>query len=177
MRLRNTILTAGILFTASDARAARMCLPCMAGYYLNSDTNSQCRHCAAGTYQDEMGKGSCKPCPAGTYQDNTGQVSCKPCGTIATTGKTYCPVGTNTTDWSCRSSALGGSYQYSGYFGEAYKTNNGGHCHCRRKDQTGAWSSWVFIYDRSSGGCSGACGSNCAEEVASKWRWGDTVRW
>ncbi|MDR1477242.1 MAG: hypothetical protein LBI17_03910 [Rickettsiales bacterium] len=126
-------------------------MPCITGTYSDNSTSGECKPCAAGTYQNEMAKSSCKACPAGTYQDETGQIGCKPCGTIASTGKTYCPSATNTTDWSC----------------------NGRDCHCRRKDQAGAWSSWVFY------GVIGNCSKDCGVYFCSAGIsvWGDKARW
>jgi hypothetical protein len=194
MRLRKTILmTIAAMATASSTQAAKICQACPPGTYSSADTNNQCKPCAVGTYQNEMGQSSCKPCdagtyqnqigqvsciacPAGQYQDSIGQANCKVCDTIVTTGKTYCPSATNTTDWSCRTSTLGSANQNSGYFGEAYKINSGQYCHCRRTDQTGAWSSWVYNYvnDYNHDGCSAACAAWCSIFVST---WGGGARW
>jgi hypothetical protein len=99
MKLRTTLSIAALALAASDANAAKQCLPCSAGSYSNSSTGSSCRTCAAGYYQNEAAQGSCKACPAGQYQDTTGQINCKACAAgyyQNAAGKascTACPAG------------------------------------------------------------------------------------
>ncbi|MDR1477230.1 MAG: hypothetical protein LBI17_03845 [Rickettsiales bacterium] len=146
-------------------------------YTPGATSKSDCKTgCEDGQYYNGT---TCMDCPAGTYQDATGHqnTSCKACGTIVSsgTGWTYCPIGT-TTDWSCRTSPLGSKNQNSGYFGDAYKTNNGKYCHCRRGDQGGAWSSWVFFDsdDFYNSVCSVICVKLCSNLVS---RWDGGARW
>jgi hypothetical protein len=175
MRLRNTILmTAGVLFAASSAKSARMCMPCPLGTYSDSGTGGGCKPCAVGTYQNEMGKGSCIPCPAGEYQNRTGETNCKAC-----TGNQYQDTDNQTSCKTCGSgfvteggiantkccalnngvcltgnvrdnrpggvSIQGTCFGGSGQQAKGSSSSSGLHCNCRGVTSNGAVSSWVYI--------------------------------
>ncbi|MDR1477218.1 MAG: hypothetical protein LBI17_03785 [Rickettsiales bacterium] len=179
MRLRNTILLIALLLPAT-ARAAKVCLPCLAGTYSDSGTEGKCKACDKdGEYQDQVGKSECKKCTGTNMKPVEDRTSCQ-CVKPAIDQSSY-SAGDIELDWKC---ADGNNLDA-----------NGGLCYCRAS-ACGAWSSWAYTghdarYDGCGSNtecnvrqCSSWCASRCAvavsENPSNPWPgfvWGARARW
>jgi hypothetical protein len=61
------------------SRAQASCLPCVPGFYEDSEKSTGCKECQINTYQDETLQSTCKNCGTGRSAPTNASASCEAC--------------------------------------------------------------------------------------------------